>query len=149
MSNSPTSSRGSVSFRHEWRPSRAVCLSLFLLGVFAAISLLASMIPRYLAWPGALIALAHAVALARREWRRPALDICIHGSGTATVGGEGVSDLRLVWRGPCAVFTWKTHRGEVHRCLWTPENLPQWARRELRLAAGDFHASRAQQSMAT
>lgn len=148
MSNSPTSSTGSVSFRHEWRPPRSLCVCLIMLGVLAALALTASMIPKLLAWPAAMLALMHAAMLARRERRRPALDVCIHGSGVANVAGESLSHLQLDWRGPCAVFTWKARDGRLHRRIWTPENLPLSARRELRLAAGDFRASRKRQSMA-
>ena len=80
MTHSHHSSSGSVSCRLAWRPSRWLTGVLTLLGILAALSVLASEMPRLAAWPLALSALAYGLWRAWRESRSPVHDFFFPGN---------------------------------------------------------------------
>ena len=136
MPNSPHWSSASAPCRFEWRPSRWLIAMLGLLGVAAAVSVLASDLPRGLAWPLAVIAAMYGLWLARRESLKPTREVVIRGAtASAKVDGEAVEDFRVGWRGVIAFARWRDRRGRTRRLAWWPDTLPSEARRELRLAA--------------
>ncbi|CAN5709913.1 hypothetical protein BH23PSE2_BH23PSE2_09740 [soil metagenome] len=115
----------------------------------AMLSVLASEIPRAGAWPLALATLAYGAALARREWRRPQIELAFSGDKSPIlVDGEPVAEVLLRWRGPLAFLRWRDSNGRRHRLVWWPDTLPAATRRELRLAAPDREAARGRPSMA-
>ncbi len=134
MPNSPHSSSASATFRSDWKPSAVACGALIALGLLAALSILASDLPRACAWPPALLAPAWGAWLARREWRRAPLPLCWRADGALFVGGERVDAAELHWRGPLAFLSWR-RAGKAGRLAWWPDTLPAAGRRELRLAA--------------
>jgi toxin CptA len=144
MRNSPRWWNGSVNCRLEWRPSRLLQALLILLGVLAAVAVLASEMPRPFAWPGAFAALGHGAWRARREGRSPRRLFWFPGDGRLpTVDGTPMLDARLLWRGPLAFLRWRERAGgRWRRAAWWPDTLPAPQRRELRLAAGDGDAGR-------
>jgi hypothetical protein len=144
MRNSPRWSNGSVNCRLEWRPSRLLQALLILLGVLAAVSVLASEMPRLFAWPGAVSALAFGLWRARQERRKPRLAFWFPGNGRpATIDGAPMRETRLHWRGPLAFLRWRMHpHGRWHHAAWWPDTLSVPLRRELRLAAGEQGAGR-------
>lgn len=144
MRNLPRWSNGSVNCRLEWRPSRLLQALLILLGMLAALSVLASEMPRPFAWPVAVAALGYGAWRARRERRRPGLAFWFPGNGRPpTVDGAPMHDARLHWRGPLAFLRWRDRPGGRWRhAAWWPDTLPAPARRELRLAAGEGPAGR-------
>lgn len=144
MRNSPHWSKGSAGCRLEWRPSRLLRALLILLGVLAAISVLASEMPRPFAWPLAVTALGYAAWRARREGHSPRRGFRFPGNGSApTVDGVPMHDAHLHWRGPLAFLRWRNRPGGRWRhAAWWPDTLPAPARRELRLAVGGGDAGR-------
>ncbi len=149
MSNLHRSLEGSVSFRHDWRPSPLLCVLLPLMGIAAAFSVLHTLLPRWLAWPLAALVLMHGAWRTHRYGRSLPAAICIPaGAPGPTVDGQPVDALELDWRGPCAMLAWRDRAGRRHRRLWMPGQLTPAARRELRLAVADFHASRTRPTMA-
>jgi len=144
MRNSPRWWNGSVNCRLEWRPSRLLQALLILLGALAAVSLLASEMPRPFAWPVAIAALAFGVGLARREGQKPRLAFWFPGDDRMpTVDGEPMREASLQWRGPLAFLHWRQRPGGPWRhAAWWPDTLPALQRRELRLAAGEGDAGR-------
>jgi toxin CptA len=144
MRNSPRWSNGSVNCRLEWRPSRLLRAQLILLGALAAVSVLASEMPRPFAWPIAVIALGFGAWRARREGRRARMSFWFPGNGRPpTLDGRPLRDARLHWRGPLAFLRWREGAGGRWRqAAWWPDTLPPAQRRELRLAAGDGGAGR-------
>ncbi|CAN7377041.1 hypothetical protein LJR143_002079 [Pseudoxanthomonas sp. LjRoot143] len=144
MRNSPRWSNGSVNCRLEWRPSRLLQALLMLLGVLGAVSVLASEMPRPLAWVVALGALAYGAWRARREGRKARRAFWFPGNDrTSNVDGEPMFEARLHWRGPLAFLRWRARPGgRWQHAAWWPDTLPARQRRELRLAAGDGDAGR-------
>jgi len=144
MRNSPRWSNGSVSCRLEWCPSRVLQACLVLIGLLAAISLLICEMPRGLAWPAAVLALARGVWLAHAHGSLPERTFWFPGDGRpATVDGVALSEARLRWRGPLAFLRWRASPGgRWQHAIWWPDTLSARARRELRLAAGDGDAGR-------
>ncbi|MEL1264198.1 hypothetical protein [Pseudoxanthomonas putridarboris] len=150
MSRSHRWSNGSVSCRLEWRPSRLLQAALVLLGGLAALSVLASEMPRPAAWPSGALAAGYGMLLARREGRRPRRQLWFPGDGRAVmVDGKPVEAVHVAWRGPLAFVKWReVAAGSWQRLAWWPDTLPARTRRELRLAAGDSDASRRSAGMA-
>jgi toxin CptA len=144
MRNSLRWSNGSVNCRLEWRPSRLLQAALILLGVLAALSVLASEMPRLFAWPVAIAAIGYGTWRARREGHRHTLFFWFPGNGRPpTVDGRPMVDACLHWRGPLAFLRWREAAGGRWRhAAWWPDTLPVAQRRELRLAAGDEDAGR-------
>ena len=135
--------------RIEWRPSRWLLTAILVLGVLAALSILASEMPRILAWPLALAALAHGARLFRRERRRTPQSFVLRGEATPVlVDGVAVEGFELQWRGPLAFARWRDRQGRRQRRTWWPDTLPAARRRELRLAAPVPRAARGGASMA-
>ncbi|MBD9480127.1 hypothetical protein [Pseudoxanthomonas sp. PXM02] len=144
MRNSPRWSNGSVNCRLEWQPSRLLQALLIVLGVLAAVSVLASEMPRLFAWPIAATALAYGAWRAHREGKspRPAFWFPCN-DRPPTVDGQPMFDVRLHWRGPLAFLRWRARAGgRWYHAAWWPDTLPAAQRRELRLAAGDGDAGR-------
>lgn len=122
---------------------------MVLLGLLAAVALLASEMPRTWAWPLAVVALGYAGWLARREARKPAQAWFWPGTDLpATIDGAVARDVEVAWRGPLAFVRWRDADGRVRRRSWWPDTLPPARRRELRLAAPSAQASPAAASMA-
>ena len=148
MPNSPHSSNASASFRSDWKPSRILCATLILLGLFAGLSLLASDLQRGFAWPAALVAVGWGSWQARRESRRKPLAIRWRADGALLIESERMDAVELQWRGPLAFIAWRDAKGKRHRLAWWPDTLPAPRRRELRLAAAAAEAARQRVRMA-
>lgn len=149
MPHSIRSSSASAPCRLEWRPSRLLVACLLLLALAAALSVMASEMPRPAAWLLALAASAHGFRLAWRESRRAACEVVIApGDAASSVDGVPVSALTVRWRGPLACLQWRTADGRSQRLAFWPDTLPAPRRRELRLAAPAAIAARPHASMA-
>ena len=142
MPHSGRWSNASAPCRLEWRPSRWLAGAVLVLAALAAISVLASEMPRIAAWPLALLALGWGVRQAwlglrqpRREWVFPG------GDGQILLDGEPAETVQVQWRGPLAFVRWRDSDGRIERLAWWPDTLPAARRRELRLAAGQGEAA--------
>jgi toxin CptA len=105
----------------------------------AALSLLASELPRVLAWP--VVALVVIGGLRQRacEAGRPCRDVVVDADAPRILlDGDTLDDPRVRWRGPIASLDWRATDGRRKRLLWWPDTLPPAKRRELRLAASGF-----------
>ena len=141
MTHSHHSSSGSVSCRLEWRPSRWLTGALLSLGLLAAFSVLASEMPRWSAWPLALVTLAWGAWQAWRQAHLPPQSFVFTGNElAATCEGQPIHDLQLQWRGPLAFLAWRDREGRRQRLAWWPDTLQPAKRRELRLAVGTGNA---------
>ena len=108
---------------------------LWSLALLAPLSLLASDLPRSVAWPVAPMAAAWAVVEARRYRSMPARRLVIPcGRGAATCGDQRIDGLQTSWRGPLAFLRWRDARGRLHRASFWPDTLDAGMRRELRIA---------------
>jgi toxin CptA len=149
MTHSHHSSSGSVSCRLEWRSSRWVSGALSLLGIFAALSILISEMPRLAAWPLALSAVAYGLRRAWRESRSPACEFFFPGNDLPVMlDGVQIDLVEVQWRGSLAFVRWQGRDGRSRYLSWWPDTLPATRRRELRLAAGSLAASRQRHRMA-
>lgn len=149
MSKSHRSSHASERCRLEWRPSRLLAAWLLVMGVLAAIAVLASDMPRGAAWLIALAALLHAWQLAARERGRAPVALDWDGrAGVVRIDGVAVDGARLRWRGPLAFLSWRDAHGRTRHLAWWPDTLPAACRRELRLAAGGGDVSPGRGAMA-
>jgi len=108
---------------------------LCLLGVLAALSLLASEMPTVAAWPLALLAVGEGIRVARGTMRSPRRALVWPFDGAPTLDGVALHEPELHWRGPLAFLRWRDASGRMQRLTWWPDVLPASARRELRLAA--------------
>lgn len=117
--------------------------------MLAALAVLSSAAPAWLAWPLAMAALVSSVLLAGWESRRARPRLFLPGGdGTPWVDGRAVADLRVVRRGPLTVLAWRSRTGRWHyRSCW-PDSLSRPLRRELTLAAEDWRVSPSRRSMA-
>ena len=119
----------------------------------AAASLLVSDAPSLVAWPGALLAIAWGLALARREARRAPFELILMPSASrgampvAKVDGRSLPVLRLRWRGPVA-FLDLDNDGRRWRLVFGPDVLSSSARRELRLLVPRAASASTRPSMA-
>jgi toxin CptA len=110
---------------------------LRMLGVLAAIAVIASELPWMAAVALASVALVYGEWLARRESRRAVSEIVIPpNEAAATINGSPMQDLHVQWRGPLAFLHWRDEEGRRRYLQGWPDNLPEAARRELRLATG-------------
>ena len=135
--------------RIEWRPSRCLLAAIVVLTALAACSVLASEMPRGLAWPLAVAVVAHGAWLFRHERRRAAQAFVLRGDAApAQVDGVAVEGFELQWRGPLAFASWLDGQGRRQRRTWWPDTLPPPRRRELRLAAPMPESARGRASMA-
>ncbi len=143
------SSGTSAACRLEWRPSRWLIGALAALSLLAACSVIASELPRALAWLLAIGVPAYGAWLARREARKPVRQFFWAGNDAAvTLDGQPIDGVSVQWRGPLAFVCWCNGDGRVQRLGWWPDTLPAARRRELRLAAGDVQAVPGPPSMA-
>ena len=109
--------------------------ALIALGLLSACSVLASEMPRAMAWSLAIAAAGYGGWLARREHRRvPRQLLWPVGDLPVTLDGEPLQRAQLLWRGPLAFLHWSTRDGRSGRLGWWPDTLPAIERRELRLA---------------
>ena len=135
MPHSTSWSSTSAICRLEWRPSPGLALALVVLGVLAALSAIASEMPRLAAWPVAFAALVDGAWLARRHRRAPSRQLCWVAGRPPELDGRPLSAAALHWRGPFAFLCWRDAGGRARRLAWWPDTLPRAARRELKLVA--------------
>lgn len=105
------------------------------LALLAPFAMIASGLPRWLAWPCAVLALAWGAWATWREARRPVRVLEVDGAG-ARLDGQPLAWLEVQWRGPLAALRWRHADGLRGQGLLWPDALPPAARRELRLAIG-------------
>jgi toxin CptA len=142
------SSNASVPCRFELRPSRWLIGAMLATALLAPFAVLNSQMPRWAAWPLAVLSIAIALRQARREGQAPVRAVVIDGEGAASVDGQGVEAFRVDWRGPFAFVSWRDAEGrKMRRSLW-PDTLSSSLRRELRLAAAKGGDGQARSSMA-
>lgn len=134
MSKSHRSSSASATCQLEWRPSRWVTAWLLAQVLLVPMCLLASGLPRRVAWPVALAAalIAYRQCDRYRRLRKRRLRVCAE--GPLQVDGVSHALWKLHWRGPLAFIHWRDDRGISHALSFWPDTLPRGARRELRLA---------------
>jgi len=122
---------------------------LWALVFLAPFSLIASDLPRGVAWPLALVVSVRAMLDARRYRMRPPQRLAIpSGRGAATCGGQRLDGLQLRWRGPLAFLRWRDAQGRGHRVSFWPDTLDAGMRRELRIAMQRREAASEGPSMA-
>ncbi|MGY0611501.1 hypothetical protein [Luteimonas sp. A501] len=141
-------STGSAPCRIDWRPSRWPSAILILLGVLAPVAVLASEMPRAVAWLLAAAAAVQSLHSAAREWRRVPRSLLFTADGRMQVDDVDVADIELQWRGPLAFLSWRDAEGRRRRLAWWPDTLPPRWRRELRLAVDRLPTARAGPSVA-
>jgi len=124
-------------------------LALVVLGMLAALGVMASGMPMSFAIPLALLAAGEGIRLARREGRRPERELVIAGDGRATLNGAGIDEVRVHWRGPWAFAQFRDAGGRRMRLAWWPERLAARDRRELRLAIPVIQAAHSRPPMAS
>ena len=113
---------------------------LWSLVVLAPLSLIASDLPRAVAWPLAVAATAWAIIDARRYRSMAVRQLTIPaGRGAATCDGERIDGLRAHWR---------DRHGHRHRASFWPDTLPAGMRRELKIAMQRREAASDRPSMA-
>lgn len=143
MPRSTRSSSASASFRPErhliaWRPSRWVIAALLSLSTLAPFAVLASEMPRIVAWPLAAVAAIAGLHAAGHEARKPPRHFEIPaGQGRATLDGMPLAEAVLSWRGPIAFLRWRDEAGRRGRLSWWPDTLPPAQRRVLKLWSPD------------
>lgn len=121
--------------RFDWHPSRWLTAAICVLASLAAFSLLASDLPRTLAWPLAFLAIGWGLGEVRRYARQPSRTFLIPaGAGEACCDGVRMDALQVFWRGPLAFLRWRDPTGTTRRLAFFPDTLPAATRRELRLA---------------
>jgi len=123
-------------------------MALCLLGALAALSVLASEMPRAVAWPLAAAALAWGLWSAVRNHRAAPRRLCWVAGRAPEIDGVAAAGAVLHWRGPLAFLRWRDGDGRTRRMAWWPDTLPAAARRELRLAATVLPDTPAPPSMA-
>ena len=142
MPRSTRSCSASASSRPEavttvsvaWRPSRWVVAALLLLSSLAPFAVLASEMPRAVAWPLAVAATIVGLREASRERRRPPCRLELPSDGgRAMLDGVPLAEATLAWRGPLAFLRWRDAAGRPGRLSWWPDTLPPAERRVLKL----------------
>lgn len=129
------SSNASLNCRIDWRPAPLLIAALALLGPLAGLSILASALPRPLAWPAAVLVLAHGAWLAWREWRRPVACIVLAAADdglAVTLDGQDAKLVRVNLRGGVAVMVLRCD-GRRRVLAWCPLTLDPGTRRTFRL----------------
>ena len=133
----------------EWRRSRLLVAALLMLGLLAAVAVLAAEVPAVVAWPAAVAVVGCGHRLAVRELRRPARTLVIPaGDSAVLVDGAPADDFTVRWRGPLAFAQWRDARGRRERIAFWPDACSTALRRELRLAMIGRTAARSAGSMA-
>jgi len=123
--------------------------ALVALAALATVSVLASEMPRLVAWPLIIVLILHAGLQIRGYRSMPRHDFVFPGNDLAVLlDGEPIDAVEVQWRGPLAFITWKDRKGRRRRLSWWPDTLPPSSRRELRLAAGHLDAVRSALSVA-
>lgn len=139
MTASTRSSNTFARCRLDWRPSRLLGGALALLTFAAALSILASEMPRVVAWPLVILVLGSGLLQVRREHRRhPHTVVVDPNTARILLDDRELDDARLRWRGPLAFLIWRDARRRRCTLIWWPDTLPASQRRELRLAASGF-----------
>ena len=138
----------SVPCRIDWRPSRWLLAALLGLTLAAPVAVIASEMPRPLAWVLAVAALLQGLRVARREWSRPRRSLLFTADGRLLVDEAEAVAVDLEWRGPLAFLCWRDASGRRQRLAWWPDTLPSRWRRELRLAVSRLPAAREGPSVA-
>jgi toxin CptA len=134
MTHSFRSSNASANCRIEWRPSRWLLAALALIAMLAVVAILASEMPRALAWPLCAVAVVGGAWTLRREAQRKPRELVFAGDGLLRIDDEPVTSVQVHWRGPLAFVQWKRGDGRVERLSFWPDTLLPAQRRELRLA---------------
>ncbi|QSX80115.1 hypothetical protein I8J32_016060 [Lysobacter solisilvae] len=117
--------------------------------MLAAVCVLMSEMPTYLAVPLAALALIHAAHLSATQWKRPLRRLVVpHSAAPATIDGVDMDGLQVYWRGPLAVLVWRGPDGRRHRLHGWPDTLRRPVRRELRLALAARGPARVPRSVA-
>ena len=129
------SSSASSPCRIEWRASRQQAAALAVLALLAPFALIASSLPRGLAWPCAALVMGWGAWAAWREVHRTVRVLEVDGAG-ARLDGQPLAWLAVQWRGPLAALRWQHPDGPRGQGVLWPDTLPPAARRELRLAIG-------------
>jgi toxin CptA len=123
--------------------------ALIALGLLSACSVLASEMPRAVAWPLAMVTAGYGGWLAWREHRRsPRQLLWPVGDMPVTLDGEPLQHIQLSWRGPLAFLRWRATDGRHGHFSWWPDTLSVLQRRELRLAVQRRPAAQPVASMA-
>lgn len=108
---------------------------LRVLGLLAAIAVIASEWPLTIAVPVACCAVLYGEWLARCESRREVAEIVIPPTeAMPTIDGSPMAELQVQWRGPLAFLCWRDEQGRRRYLQGWPDTLPPGERRELRLA---------------
>jgi toxin CptA len=141
-------SNASVTCRFELRPSRWLIGAMVLLSVLAPLAVLGSAMPRWMAWPMAVVGTAAGLRMVWREGTLPVLGVVVGADGVAAIGGTPVEVFRVDWRGPLAFVVWRAADGRLHRRSLWPDTLSSAARRELRLAVREHGDGQVPPSMA-
>lgn len=134
MSRSHRSSSASATCHLEWRPSRWVIAWLRLQLLLVPVCLLASAMPRPIAWPAAVAAALIAYRQYEHYRRLPKSRLRVCAEGPLQLEGVSYAHWKLHWRGPLAFIHWRDERGRLHARSFWPDTLPPALRRELRLA---------------
>lgn len=149
MPNSARSSSGSLRCHIEWHPSRWLCAALVALSLLAAFAVIVSEMPRPVAWPLALAAVAYGLVQAARYGVQARRELVFTGpDGPVMIDGRQVAGASVSWRGPLAFLRWTDAAGRTQRVAWWPDTLRAAGRRELRLAAPVRRAAPAGASVA-
>ena len=135
----PSSSSSSIC-RIDWRPSRWLAVALVALGVMGALSLWLSALPLAVKFPGAVLAMAEGLRLARWHLTQPPLAMDWLGGDepaylTSAVGVTRLTRVTARLRGPLASLSGTDAHGRLRRLGWWPDTLAAADRRQLRLAA--------------
>jgi len=149
MPESHRSSHASEICRLEWRPSRLQAVAIVLLGLLAAVAVVASEMPAHAAWLLAAACLLQGTSGAWRSLQAPARSLVWNGhAGVVVLDGAVLAAPGLSWRGPIAILRWRDPNARPRTLVWWPDTLPASRRRELRLAAGEGTAPAPRASMA-
>ncbi|MEA9797024.1 hypothetical protein VDG07_17100 [Xanthomonas campestris pv. raphani] len=136
MPTTPPSSPISAPCRLDWRPSCGLACALNLITVAALWAIWRSGVP---VWLAVGLSAYAAVIGARTIWlllRSSVRRLVVPWTdAAASVDGERVDALEVMWRGPMAVVSWAHPGGRRVRLHFWPDTLPAAQRRELRLAA--------------
>ncbi|WP_456952984.1 hypothetical protein [Lysobacter sp. HA35] len=118
--------------RLELRASRALSITLAMLGFVGGAGLLLTDLPWWAALTAAPVCVLWGLALALRERRRATSQLVLRGDGTAKLDDSTIDALKVDWQGPIGALTW-TRDGRRERFVAWPDVFDAATRRELRL----------------